>query len=59
MQRWCVPHSMMWSLLVLEFVGLVVLIGLVIALVVGVLLRKLRHGLDYLTKKSGISSIDS
>lgn len=50
---------MMWSLLVLEFVVSVALLGLVIALVAGVMLRKLRHGLDYLTKKSGISSIDS
>ena len=50
---------MMWSLLVLEFVVSLALLGLVIALGAGVLLRKLRHGLDCLTKKSGISSIDS
>lgn len=50
---------MMWDLLVFEFVASLALLGLVIALVVAVLLRKLRHGLDYLTKKSGISGIDS
>lgn len=59
MQFGRLSDSMMLGVLVLEFAVSLALLGVVIALVVGVMLRKLRRGLDYLTKKSGISSIDS